>query len=195
MRISQFAELCCSQLIATSKISKINLTPNDFCRLFVTFNKINACDKRATKVVLKGETFSFNELSVPSCFKEMVYPSVLTPNGDLDSEADFLIHSYFGIIDIDVDVDEFDGYELARFNSTLYNSWKSDVESVLVSDIRVPASMSAEAIKATCNKGLVPAAGDRSFPMNVKFDLASDEVAKEEINVVLKRWIVKTLNK
>lgn len=213
MKIEQFGEACSAQLNATSKVSKAKVGLVDFVRFAKTCAEINACDKRATKVTLNGESFNFDELEVPVCLKQMIYPCVLTPNGDVDSEADFLTHDFGSIITFDsnkltfkkkvnkeekevvVDIEPFDGYELARFCAALYGSWKADVEAVKVSDLRVAAPMNAEVIKLTCNGDEVSAAAERNFPIATKVTLISDEVTTESVDTVVKKWIVKTLTK
>lgn len=218
MKIMQFGEACSTQLNATSKVSKTKVGATDFVRFAKTCAVINACDKRATKVKLGDEYFTFEELEVPACLKQMIMPCVLTPNGDIDSEADFLKHEFGPVIEFDTEVFKhvrkvkdsegvekeevsetpilpFDGYELSRFNSALYGAWKADAETVKVSDCRVAMSLSAEVIKRVYANDEVPAACDRNFPIYSMIDFFSSEVTVEDVDVVLKKWIMKNLTK
>lgn len=207
MKIKQFGEHCASTYEGSAKINSPKVSLLDFVRFAKTCETINACDKRASKVKLGEETFNFDELLIPVVLKDMVYPAALTPNGDLDNEADFLTHDFGDIFEFEdeieikdnkgvshkVAVKPFTGYELSRFCRLLYGGWKKTAEVVKVSDIRIAASMTSEVIHMTCMDDKVSATTDRRFPISVIADLISDDTATDSVDNVVKKWIDKVL--
>lgn len=216
MKMVQFALELGGQLSSTSKISRPKVSSDDFVRLIKLAEAINACDKRAEKINIEGETFFFDDLKWPVCLKELIYPCALTVTGKIDGEADWLTHTFGSIIentdekkvvkkeqtvekdgkettqvvDVEEDYKPFDGYELDRFNYALYGSWKQDPEVISVKDCRAAASMSADMIAKACSASEVATGETYYFPISTKIDLFSDEHATDTVDRRIKMWII-----
>lgn len=223
MKLSVFGEKSSAQLTSSAKVSRPKVTKEDFIRFGLFCEVINATDKRARNVTLNGEQFAFDELEVPACLASMIYPSCLTVTGDMDSEADFLSHDFGSILVNDTnsvvketkkEIDEagnevekeieivkanytpMDGYEVRQFANALYNTWKMDAETKLVSDIRITASLTHEVAMTTCSSDKVAASNIPFFPVSTKVEFYNtEELAEDDVDRMIQRWIVKTLDK
>lgn len=214
MKLNDFKQEVLNAVQSNSIGSKTKFTTDDVCKLVELATRINAVGKFEESVQIGEDRIRFSDLKWPKVFAELIFPTVLTPTGDL-YEADFLCHDFKGMID-DIEADftetkEGEGEEvkvipshlkpieseseLIAICARLYNSFRKSPELVAVSELRMPSSLTMDQVRrcAAAYDGtdvVVPGSMKKGcFPLHAKCIMMDvDFESLDKVDKAIKMW-------
>lgn len=215
MKLNEFKQEVLNAVQSNSIGSKTKFTADDVSKLVELATRINAVGKFEESVLIGEDRVRFSDLKWPKVFAELIFPTVLTPTGDL-YEADFLVHNFNGMIDeIEKDFTKTEKKdekgevkviparnkpiesesELIAICARLYNSFRKSPELVTVSELRMPSSLTMDQVRrcAAAYDGksvVVPGSMKKGcFPLHAKCIMMDvDFESLDKVDKAIKMW-------